>query len=78
MARDENTDPAYAEPVKIRADVDGLVAVKRIEPSCPGHRLEFRVPTESGHITMCDYASVDGWKGKRIQTWLPLPQDKRR
>ena len=77
LARDENTDPAYAEPVKIRADVDGLVAVKRIEPSCLGHRLEFRVPTESGHITMCDYASVDGWKGKRIQTWLPLPQGER-
>ena len=78
LARDENTDPAYAEPVKIRADADGLVAAKRIEPSCSGHRLEFRVPTESGDITMCDYASVDGWKGKRIQTWLPLPQDKRR
>ena len=72
LARDENTDPAYAEPVKVKVDADGLVAVKRIEPSFPGHRLEFRVPTELGAITMCDYASVDGWKGKRIQTWLPL------
>ena len=77
LARDENTDPAYAEPVKVRAGGDGLVAVKRIEPSFPGHRLEFRVPTETGDITMCDYASVDGWKGKRIQTWLSLSQDKR-
>ena len=85
LSRDENTDTAYAEPVKIVTDgtksvlpdgrdkrVPPVVAVKRIRPSYPGHRLEFRVPTESGDIIMCDYASVDGWKGKRIQTWLPL------
>ena len=52
----------------------GIVAVRRVVPSYPGRRLEFRVPTEAGDITMCDYASVDGWKGKRIQTWLPLSQ----
>ena len=87
LARDENTDPAYAQPVKIKADASGFVAVERIAPTCPKHRLEFRVPTESacarpgsgatsqsGDITMCDYASVDGWSGKRIQTWLPLPR----
>ena len=72
LARDENTDSAFSEPVNVAADAHGLVAARRIAPSHPGHRLEFRVPTESGEITMCDYASVDGWKGKRIQTWLPL------
>lgn len=72
LARDENTDPAYAAPVALKADGKGIVAVKRIRPSFPGHRLEFIVPTESGDITMCDYASVDGWNGKRIQTWLPV------
>ena len=74
LARDENTDPAYAEPVTVKADAAGYVAVRRVVPSYPGRRLEFRVPTEAGDITMCDYASVDGWKGKRIQTWLPLSQ----
>ncbi len=72
LARDENTDAAYAEPVKIKADAAGLVDVKQVRPSIPGHRLEFAVPTEDGEITMCDYASVDGWHGKRIQTWLPV------
>ena len=72
LARDENTDAAYAEPVAVRADAEGNVAVKRIKPTFPGHRLEFLVPTEAGDITMCDYASVNCWHGKRIQTWLPL------
>ena len=74
LSRDENTDPAYAQPVKIKADANGIVAAERIVPTSPKHRLEFRVPTAAGDITMCDYASVDGWSGKRIQTWLPRPQ----
>ena len=72
LARDENTDAAYAEPVAVKADADGYVAVKRIKPQYPGHRLEFLVPTEAGDITMCDYASVNCWNGKHIQTWLPV------
>ena len=72
LSRDENTDVDYAKPVVVKADADGSVAVKRVPPTYPGHRLEFLVPAESGDITMCDYASVDGWRGKRIQTWLPL------
>ena len=71
LARDENADPKYAEPVTVKADANGLVAVERIAPVLPTHRLEFRVPTEQGFITLCDYASVDCWKGKHIQTWLP-------
>ena len=72
LARDENTDATYSAPVVVRADADGNVAVRRIKPTFPGHRLEFMVPTESGDINMCDYASVDCWRGKRIQTWLPF------
>ena len=72
LARDENADASYDKPVVVKADADGFVAVKRIKPVLPCHRLEFLVPTETGDITMCDYASVDGWRGKRIQTWLPL------
>ena len=71
LARDENADANYSEPVTVKADAEGFVAVKRIKPRFPGHRLEFVVPTETGDIVMCDYASVDGWRGKRIQTWLP-------
>ena len=71
LARDENTDPSYAEPVNVKADENGFVAVRRVPPTHKGRWLEFRVPTESGEIAMCDYASVDGWKGKKIQTWLP-------
>lgn len=73
LARDENADPGYADPVVVKADAQDFVAVERIAPRLPAHRLGFRVPTEAGFITMCDYASVDGWSGKRIQTWLPLP-----
>ena len=73
LARDENVDPAYSNPVTVKADAAGNVDVERIAPRHPGHRLEFRVPTDTGDITMCDYASVDGWTGKHIQTWLPLP-----
>jgi len=72
LARDENADPTYADPVAIKADANGFVAARRITPLFPGHRLEFIVPTETGDITMCDYASVDGWRGKHIQTWLPM------
>ena len=57
----------------VKADAAGNVGVERIAPRHPGHRLAFRVPTDTGDITMCDYASVDGWTGKRIQTWLPFP-----
>ena len=71
LARDENTDPDYAAPVAILAAADGTVAVERIAPASPAHKLEFRVPTKDGFIVMCDYASVDGWKGKHVQTWLP-------
>ena len=71
LARDENTDPDYNKPVAIKAEKDGMVAVERIEPHSLAHRLEFRIPTKDGFITMCDYASVNGWNGKHIQTWLP-------
>ena len=74
LARDENADADYARPVRIVADGAGRVAVKRVAPVIPGHRLEFRVPTATGEITMCDYASVNGWDGKRVQTWLPVAE----
>lgn len=71
LCRDENTDPDYAHPVTVVANGRGEVAVRRVKPSLPGTRLEFAVPTAAGEIRMIDYASQNGWQGKRIQTWLP-------
>ena len=71
LARDENTDPAYNQPVEVIADENGVVAVEAVKPSLPTTRMEFIVPTSDGPIRMIDYASVDGWQGSKICTWLP-------
>jgi len=34
--------------------------------------MQFEVPTRLGVIPMVDYASVNSWQGKRVQTWLPM------
>lgn len=71
LARDENTDPNYNQPVTIQADKKGIVQAVRETPTLPGTRLEFTIPTSSGPIRMIDYASVNGWNGKKVCTWLP-------
>ena len=73
LARDENTDPEFSSAVRVQTKENVVVPIRRKTPSLPGHRLEFEVPVEGGAITMCDYASVDSWHGKRVMTWLPLP-----
>lgn len=76
LARDENTDPFYNQPVKVIADKKGCVKVRREVPTLKGTRLEFSVPTTTGDIRMIDYASVNGWQGKRVCTWLPIKYTK--
>jgi len=71
LCRDETTDPQFDKPVAVVATVAGVVRAERVKPTLPGTRLEFRVPTEEGEIRMIDYASQNGWQGKRLQTWLP-------
>ena len=71
LARDENIDPDYNKPVKVVADANGEVKVKIVDAERPGTRMQFLVPTTEGDIKMVDYSSVDCWKGKHIQTWLP-------
>ena len=73
LARDENIDARYAEPVKIQAAPDGTVTIRPVSPTLPATKMEYLVPTDRGDIRMVDYASVNGWEGKRICTWLPLP-----
>ena len=72
LARDEREDARFAEPVRVRADGEGVVAATRVPR--PDGRLAFRIPTEQGEITLFDYASVDCWNGTRICTWLPQPK----
>ena len=71
LARDENIDPDYNKPVRIKADANGEVKLTPVKPQKPGTRMEFLVPTATGSIHMVDYSSVDGWKGKQICTWMP-------
>ena len=72
LARDENIDPDYDEPVRVVAGKDRVVRVKRVAPTLASTRLEFEVPTDDGPIRMTDYASVNGWEGAKICTWLPV------
>lgn len=71
LARDENIDPDYNKPIRIKADANGEVKLTPVKPQKPGTRMEFLVPTTTGNIHMVDYSSVDGWKGKQICTWMP-------
>ncbi len=72
LARDQNLDANFNQPVRVISDEKGIINIRKIEPTLPGTRLQFIIPTEDGDIYMTDYASVDGWKGSQICTWLPL------
>jgi DUF1680 family protein len=71
LARDENIDPNFASPVDILAFND-IVEVKASAPTLSSANMQFDVPTRTGTIPMVDYASVNSWQGKRVQTWLPV------
>jgi DUF1680 family protein len=71
LARAENIDKDYNQPVVIKAGKDGLVKVIKTKPALESTRMEFIVPTTTGTIRMIDYASVDNWDGSHICTWLP-------
>lgn len=73
LTRDQNIDPDYDKPVKIKATKAGIVDIRAVQPTLPTTCMEFVVPTDRGYIRMVDYASVDGWNGSKICTWLPLP-----
>ena len=69
LARDENFDKDYDQPVAITSK-GGYVNVASEKPFVPGTSMQFRIPTNSGFIHMVDYASVNNWNGKHICTWL--------
>jgi uncharacterized protein len=76
LARDENIDPHYADPVDIVADTESFADVKLDRPLLTTTNVQLTVSCENGQITVVDYASVDSWKGKRVQTWLPVKSKK--
>jgi hypothetical protein len=71
LARAENMDKDYSQPVVIKADKAGLVKVTKTKPTLAGTRMEFVVPTTTGTIRMIDYASVNNWNDSHICTWMP-------
>jgi DUF1680 family protein len=71
LARDENIDPHFADAVDV-VEANGFVTVKAIEATLSTTNMQFEVSTRSGVIPMVDYASVNSWQGKRVQTWLPI------
>ncbi len=70
LARDENIDQNYCNPVSIISK-EGYVHIISEEPDLTGTRMQFQVPATNGTIHMVDYASVNNWNGKHICTWLP-------
>jgi DUF1680 family protein len=73
LARAENMDMEYNQPITIKADKTGLVKITKTKPTLESTRMEFIVPTTQGTIRMIDYASVNCWDGAQICTWLPTP-----
>jgi uncharacterized protein len=71
LARDENIDPHFADAVDV-VESNGFVNVKAIKASSLETNMQFEVPTRSGVIAVVDYASVNSWEGKHVQTWLPV------
>lgn len=71
LARDENIDSKFDEPVDIVAN-DDIVEVKAVKPARADVSVQFEVPVQGGTIQMVDYASVNSWAGKKVQTWLPM------
>lgn len=72
LARDENIDPRFDQPVDVIAQGQ-FVEVEAATPIRPDANMQFGVPTLDGIIQMVDYASVNSWTGKKVQTWLPMP-----
>lgn len=72
LARDENIDPTFNQPTKIKENKRGVVKVTKTTPTRSDARMEFIVPTTKGNIRMVDYASVNCWEDSHVCTWLPL------
>lgn len=72
LARDENTDSNYNQPVSLKSE-NGYIQAIQEKPASKDIKLQFSIPTKEGkNITMIDYASVNNWDNNmHICTWLP-------
>lgn len=75
LARDENMDSNYHEPVRLQSK-NGYIEAEQVDPAKDNIKLQFSVPVGEGeYITMIDYASVDNWNnGMHVCTWLPIEE----
>lgn len=75
LARDENMDSNYYEPIRLQAK-NGYIKTRQVDPIKNNIKLQFSVPVgEREYITMIDYASVDNWNnGMHVCTWLPVKE----
>ena len=71
LARDENMDKNFNQPVTIQSK-DGYVEAVSETSNTLNNKLLVKIPTNDGFIQMVDYGSVDSWSGKRVFTWLPM------
>ncbi len=71
LARDENLDANYDQPVALQAK-GGYIDLTPVPTSLPGTRMQFRAPTRDGFIQVVDYSTINNWNGKHLCTWLPI------
>ncbi|MFW6304108.1 MAG: beta-L-arabinofuranosidase domain-containing protein [Candidatus Sumerlaeota bacterium] len=71
FARDENMDRDFDKPVRL-VEKDGFIELQEEKPLYDETWQQIRVPTESGHIRMVDYASINNWNGLKTCTWMPV------
>ena len=70
LARDENMDTNFNQPINIQS-TDGCVSALAEPGNTLPYRLLVKIPTGDGFIWMVDYSSVNSWSGKKVCTWLP-------
>ena len=70
LARDENMDTNFNQPINIQS-TDGCVSALAEPGNTLPYRLLVKIPTGDGFIWMVDYSSANSWSGKKVCTWLP-------
>lgn len=72
LARDENMDENYNQPVLLQSE-NGYIHAIQEKPISGIISMQFSIPVEGGkYITLIDYASVNNWNdNKHVCTWIP-------
>lgn len=77
LARDENIESNYNEPVRLASE-KGFINALQQQPINGRSNLQFSVPLQGGeYITLIDYASVNNWgNDMHVCTWLPIKENE--